>query len=59
MHQPHLGLAPASTESKYEHKRSIQEGSVADTDPLDTDPDTAFHFYTDSDPPFPFDRIWI
>jgi hypothetical protein len=30
--------------------------SVADPDPIDTDPDPAFHFDTDPDPAFQSDR---
>jgi hypothetical protein len=29
--------------------------NAADPDPLDTDPDPVFHFYTDPDPAFQFD----
>ncbi len=32
--------------------------SVTDPDPLDTDPDPAFHFDADQDPAFQFDMDW-
>jgi hypothetical protein len=41
---------------KEEHQLAMFiDSSVADPDPLDTDPDPAFHFDMDPDPAFQFD----
>ncbi len=61
--KPVSAMANLSDQSRYildrfSRLRVIQDSSVADTDPFDTDPDPAFQFVTDPDPTF-FIRIRI